>query len=88
MNPRLFSSLGETWLYVSTHPHCTIRGIALGLCLTERTVYSHLAELRKAGVVSVDIVDRRRHYTVDGTAHVEVFGKTQRLKDLFAELGG
>ena len=88
MNPRLFSSLGEIWLYVAKHPHCTLPEVAGGLWLTQRSVYKHLAELRKAGVVVVaEKVGRTQHFTVDGTVEVEVFGEKQRLKDLFTELG-
>ena len=75
-------------MYVATHPHCTVSEVARGLYLTHRTAYAHTKVLRKAGaLVVVADVDRRQHFTVDGTAYVEVLDRTQRLKDLFAELG-
>jgi hypothetical protein len=51
---RVLSSHGAMLFHIARHPGCTSRDIAGGLCVTERTVWNLLADLRQAGLIDTD----------------------------------
>ena len=62
---RLFSSHGIVLIYIAVCADCTIQQIADDLALTRRTVWSLIADLRRAGMLAVRKNGRRHHYTVN-----------------------
>ncbi len=68
----------QNWYHVSSHgaviyciaadPDCTTKEIAQALCVTRRTVWSIIRDLRRAGMLHVRIEGRRHHYTVNPNA--------------------
>jgi hypothetical protein len=61
----IWSSHGSVLFYIALHPDCTIAQIADGLCLTHRTIWGVVGDLRRAGMLTVRRVGRRHHYRVD-----------------------
>ncbi len=68
----------QDWYHVSSHgaviyciaaaPDCTTKEIAEALCLTRRTVWGIIGDLRRAGMLRVRKEGRRHHYTVNPNA--------------------
>ncbi len=68
----------QNWYHVSSHgaviyciaadPDCTTEEIAEVLCLTTRTVWGIIGDLRRAGMLRVRKEGRRHHYTVNPDA--------------------
>lgn len=64
----------QNWYHVSSHgaviyciaadPDCTTKEIAQALCVTHRTVWGIIGDLRRAGMLSVRRDGRTHHYTV------------------------
>lgn len=80
-------------MYIAACPDCTIQQIAEALVLTRRTVWSLIADLRRAGMLHVRKNRRRHHYTVnlDGPfLHPTINGFTLRpiLAPLVRSAGG
>jgi hypothetical protein len=61
----IWSSHGTVLFYIALHPGCTIVDIADGLCLTQRTIWGIVGDLRRAGMLKVERDGRRHHYSVD-----------------------
>jgi biotin operon repressor len=61
----LTSSRGTVLFHIAANPECTIDQIADALCLTRRTVWANIGDLRRAGMVHVRKDGRRHHYTVN-----------------------
>jgi hypothetical protein len=61
----LVSSHGSILFYVAAKQDCTIRDIAEALCLTRRTVWGIVGDLRRAGMILVRKNGRRHHYSVN-----------------------
>ena len=69
---------GRDWYHVSSHgaviyciaaaPDCTTKEIAGVLCLTRRTVWRIIGDLRRADMLRVRKEGRRHHYTVNPNA--------------------
>ena len=61
----------QDWYHVSSHgaaPDCTTKEIAEALCVTDRTVWGIIGDLRRAGMLRVRKEGRRHHYTVNPDA--------------------
>ena len=77
----LSSSHGNLLFHVAANPECTIKDIADAMCLTRRTVWGVIGDLRRAGMLRVRKNGRRHHYTVNLDAlflHPTVRGFTLR----------
>jgi hypothetical protein len=61
----IWSSHGTVLFYVALNPDCTIPEIADGLCLTQRTIWGVIGDLRRAGMLLVRRAGRRHHYAVN-----------------------
>lgn len=61
----IWSSHGTVLFYIAIHPHSTIASIAEGLCLTQRTIWGVVGDLRRAGMLVVAREGRRHHYSVN-----------------------
>ena len=61
----LVSSHGAILFYVVAKPDCTIKEIAKAMCLTRRTVWGVIGDLRRAGMLHVRKNGRRHHYSVN-----------------------
>ena len=61
----IWSSHGVVLFYIALHPDCTIPQIADGLCLTQRTIWGVVGDLRRAGMLIEKRVGRRHHYQVN-----------------------
>jgi hypothetical protein len=61
----IWSSHGTVLFYIAIHPDSTIAGIAEGLCLTQRTIWGVVGDLRRAGMLEVRREGRRHHYRVN-----------------------
>jgi len=82
----IWSSHGVVIFYIATNPDCTIPQIAEALCLTQRTIWGVVGDLRRADMLEVRREGRRHHYSVNMDAafrHPTIEGAT--LRDL---LGG
>ena len=65
----------QDWYHVSSHgavlfciaadPDCTIREIAEAMCLTRRTIWGIIGDLRRASMLRVRKEGRKHHYTVN-----------------------
>ncbi len=68
----------QDWYHVSSHgaviyciaaaPDCTTKEIAEALCVTRRTVWGIIGDLRRAGMLRVLKEGRSHHYTVNPNA--------------------
>ena len=89
--------INNEWYHVSSHgavlfciaadPDCTINDLADAMCLTRRTVWGIIGDLRRAGMVHVRKNGRRHHYTVNLDApflHPVITGYT--LRDVMGAL--
>jgi hypothetical protein len=61
----IWSSHGTVLFYIALHPDCTVPQIADDLCLTQRTIWGVIGDLRRAGMLLVNRVGRRHHYRVN-----------------------
>ncbi len=59
------SSHGTVLFHIAANPQCTIRDIANAMCLTQRTVWGVIGDLRQARMLRVRKNGRRHHYTVN-----------------------
>ena len=59
------SSRGTVLFHIAANAECTANDIADALCLTPRTVWGAIGDLRRAGMVHVKKSGRRHHYTVN-----------------------
>ncbi len=70
----------QVWYHVSSHgaviyciaaaPDCTTKEIAEALCVTTRTVWGIIGDLRRADMLRVRKKGRIHHYTVNHNAHL------------------
>lgn len=61
----LVSSHGAVLFVIATNPECTIKNIADDLCLTKRTVWGVIGDLRRKNMLLVRKEGRRHHYSVN-----------------------
>lgn len=84
---RLVSSHGAALLFIVARPGCTVSEIAIGLGLTERSTWSLVKDLRRAGMLRTRRERRRHFYTVDLDAPFEVPALGEfPLRDLVGQL--
>jgi hypothetical protein len=60
----IWSSHGTVLFYIAMKPGCTIAEIADGLCLTQRTIWGVIGDLRRARMLDVEREGRRHRYQV------------------------
>ncbi len=63
------SSHGAVLFCIAADPGCTVTDLAETLCLTRRTIWGIVGDLRRAGMLEVRKDGRRHHYTVNLGAH-------------------
>ena len=61
----IWSSHGIVLFHIATHPGCTVVEIADELCLTQRTVWGAIGDLRRANMLEVERRGRRHFYSVN-----------------------
>ena len=61
----LVSSHGTALFYIAVHPGCTIHEMADVLCLTRRTLWGLVGDLRRQHMLLVRRDGREHHYYVD-----------------------
>ena len=61
----LSSSHGAVLFYIAASPDSTIADVAYAMCLTRRTVWGIIGDLRPAGMLLVRKSRRRHHYSVN-----------------------
>ncbi|MCH7485071.1 MAG: winged helix-turn-helix transcriptional regulator [Chloroflexi bacterium] len=77
----LWSKQGSVLLYIALSPDSTVQDIAASMGLTQRAVWSHIGDLRRAGMIHVCKDGRRNRYrvTLDGPfLHPTIHGVTLR----------
>jgi DNA-binding transcriptional ArsR family regulator len=52
-------------IFVTQHPHLTVREISFSVGVTERAAHSALQDLRDAGIIERERVGRRNNYSVN-----------------------
>ena len=85
----IWSSHGTVLFYIAIHPGCTITQIADGLCLTQRTIWGAVGDLRRANMLTVERRGRKHHYSVNMEAPFRAPTiNTITLGTLFGNLNG
>jgi predicted transcriptional regulator len=77
----LWSRQGSVLLYIAINPGSTVQDIAGGMGLTQRSVWDHIGDLRRAGMIATRRDGRRNRYRVnlDGPfKHPTIRGVTLR----------
>ena len=64
------SSHGAVIYWIAAAPDSTTKEIAEALCLTRRTIWGIIGDLRRAEMLRVRKEGRRHHYTVNPNAHL------------------
>ena len=83
----LVSSHGAVLFCIAAHEGCTVKDLADRLCITRRTVWGVIGDLRRAGMLEIRKNGRVHHYSVNldaPFAHPTLEGYTLRpiLTDL------
>jgi len=77
----LWSRQGSVLLFVAFNPDSTVEDIAAGMDLTQRAIWAHIGDLRRAGMIDSRKDGRRNRYRVnlDGPfMHPTIRGVTLR----------
>ncbi len=77
----LWSRQGSVLLYIALNPDSTVREIAASMGLTQRAIWHHIGDLRRAGMIETRKDGRRHRYRVnlDGPfKHPTITGVTLR----------
>ncbi len=77
----LWSRQGSVLLYIALNPDSTVREIAASMGLTQRAIWDHIGDLRRAGMIETRKDGRRNRYSVnlDGPfKHPTISGVTLR----------
>ena len=61
----LWSRQGSVLLYIALSPDSTVRDIAASMGLTQRAVWDHIGDLRRAGMIETRKDGRRNRYRVN-----------------------
>lgn len=64
----LVSSHGNALFYIAVNPGCTVHEMADELCLTRRTLWGLIGDLRREGMLAIRRDGREHHYYVDMNA--------------------
>jgi hypothetical protein len=67
----LVSSHGAVLFLIALRPGCTIKDISQTMCLTERSVWGLIGDLRRGDMLNVRRVGRRHYYYVNLDATFE-----------------
>ena len=59
------SSHGAILFYIALNPGCSVKQISDSMCLTPRTVWGVIGDLKRAGMLRVERRGKRHYYTVD-----------------------
>jgi hypothetical protein len=85
----IWSSHGVVLFHIATHPSCTVAEIADELCLTQRTIWGAIGDLRQADMLEVERRGRRHYYRVNMAASFRAPAiKRVTLGTLFGALAG
>jgi len=68
-------------IYVTQHPHSTVREIADAVGVTQRAAHSALADLKRAGIIVAERSGRRNSYTIS-FEHLAQFRREGTAPDL------
>jgi predicted transcriptional regulator len=84
----LVSSHGAVLFYIALHPGCRVKEISAEMCLTDRTVWGLIGDLRRAGMLRVERRGKRHHYSVDLDGPLLVYPSLgeMRLRSLLGRL--
>ena len=61
----LWSRQGSVLLFVALNPDSAVQDIAAGMGLTQRAVWDHIGDLRRAGMIETRKDGRRNRYRVN-----------------------
>lgn len=61
----LWSKQGSLLLYIALNPDSTVQDLADGIGLTQRSVWDHISDLRRAGMIETRRDGRRHRYRVN-----------------------
>ncbi len=61
----LWSRQGLVLLHIALNPDSTVQSIAAGMGLTQRAVWDHISDLRRAGMIDSRKDGRRNRYRVN-----------------------
>ncbi len=61
----LWSRQGSVLLYITLNPDSTVQDIAASIGLTQRAVWDHIGDLRRAGMIRARKDGRRNRYRVN-----------------------
>ena len=61
----LVSSRGAIFFYIAASPDCTVEQIADAMSLARRSVYGIVVDLKRAGMITTQMISRRHHFTVN-----------------------
>lgn len=64
----IWSSHGVVLFHIALHPGCSVAEIADDLCLTQRTIWGAIGDLRRADMLDVERRGRRHFYSVNMNA--------------------
>ncbi len=81
------SSHGAVLFCIAAYPGCTVTDLAESLCLTRRTIWGIVGDLRRAGMLGVRKNGRVHHYEVNLDAPLRLrIVKSRTLRDILGRL--
>lgn len=81
------SSHGAVLFCIAADPGCTVTDLAESLCLTRRTIWGIVGDLRRAGMLGVRKNGRVHHYEVNLDAPLRLrIAKSGTLRDILGQL--
>ncbi len=81
------SSHGAVLFCIASHQGCTVTDLAESLCLTRRTIWGVVGDLRRAGMLEVRKNGRVHHYEVNLDAPLRLrIVKSRTLRDILGRL--
>ncbi len=77
------SSHGAVLFCIAADPGCTVADLADSLCLTRRTIWGIVGDLRRAGMLEIRKNGRIHHYCINLDAPLRLrFLKDRSLRDI------
>ncbi len=81
------SSHGTVLFCIAAYPGCTVTDLAESLCLTRRTIWGIIGDLRRAGMLEVRKNGRVHRYEVNLDAPLRLrIVKSGTLRDILGQL--
>jgi DNA-binding MarR family transcriptional regulator len=68
----LMSRHGAVLFFIASRPGCTIGEMAEGFGRTQRTIWSVVMDLQRAGMLQIQRQGRRHHYRINPDARFEL----------------